>query len=115
MGPASRCRLDEEQLARLAGELDRGPAAHGWQVDQRWTLTRIATLIVRMFGVSYTLTGVDKLLHRMGYSAQHPVHRAVERDEEAIATWRRQVWPEVKERPRPAAPGSALSTRQARG
>jgi transposase len=113
-GPASRCRLDDGQLARLAAELDRGPAAHGWTVDQRWTLARVATLIDRMFGVSYTLPGVAGLLHRMGYSAQRPVHRAVERDEVAIATWRREVWPQVKEPPRPAAAGSASSTRQAR-
>ncbi|WP_347176698.1 helix-turn-helix domain-containing protein [Parafrankia sp. EAN1pec] len=44
-GPASRCRLDGDQLARLAVELDRGPAAHGWTVDQRWTLSRVALLI----------------------------------------------------------------------
>ncbi|WP_131772889.1 MULTISPECIES: IS630 family transposase [Protofrankia] len=114
-GPASRCRLDAEQLAWLAEELDRGPAAHDWTVDQRWTLTRIVILIERMFGESYTLTGVAKLLHRMEYSAQRPVHRAVERNEEAIATWRRQVWPQVRQRPRPPVPGSASSTRPARG
>ncbi|WP_256789761.1 helix-turn-helix domain-containing protein [Frankia sp. AvcI1] len=69
VGPGSRCRLDDEQRVRLAAELDRGPVAHGWTVDQRWTLGRFATLIARLFGVSYTLTGVDKLLYRMGYSA----------------------------------------------
>jgi hypothetical protein len=26
------------QLARLRAELKRGPAAHGWDQDQRWTL-----------------------------------------------------------------------------
>jgi transposase len=28
------------------------------------------------------------LLHRTGYSPQIPVHRAVERDEAAVAEWR---------------------------
>lgn len=41
-GPSgSQCRLDETQLARLQAELDRGPAAHGWDEDQRWTLPRV--------------------------------------------------------------------------
>lgn len=114
-GPASRCRLDEQRLARLAVELDRGPAAHGWTLDQRWTLARVATVITRLFRVSYTLTGVAKLLHRLGFSAQRPMHRAIERDEDAIATWRREVWPDVKEQPRPVTPGSASPTRRARG
>jgi transposase len=113
-GPASRCRLDDQQLARLEAELDRGPAAWGWTTDQRWTLSRIATVIHRLFGVSYTLTGVAKLLHRLGWSAQRPAHRARERDERAIATWRREVWPAIKIPPRPAGPGSVSPTRPAK-
>jgi transposase len=83
------CRLDEHQLARLAAELERGPAAHGWSEDQRWTLARITELIAELFRVRYTLRGASLLLHRMGWSPQVPVHRAAERDEAAIATWRR--------------------------
>jgi transposase len=113
-GPAARCRLDDQQLARLEAELDRGPAAWGWTQDQRWTLSRIATVIHRLFGVSYTLTGVAKLLHRLGWSAQRPAHRARERDERAIATWRREVWPAIKISPPPAGPGSVSPTRPAK-
>jgi putative transposase len=83
------CRLDEHQLARLAAELERGPAAHGWNEDQRWPLARITELIAELFRVRYTLRGASLLLHRMGWSPQVPVHRAAERDEAAIATWRR--------------------------
>ncbi|WP_261569424.1 helix-turn-helix domain-containing protein [Frankia gtarii] len=85
-GPASHCRLDDRQRDRLAAELDRGPGAHGWTGDQRWTLNRAAILINRLFGQSYTLTGVAKLLHRMDYTTQPPTHRAAERDEAAVAT-----------------------------
>jgi transposase len=44
--PASRgpggnaCKLDHGQLARLRAALDLGPAAYGWNQDQRWTLAR---------------------------------------------------------------------------
>src|SRR4051812_50200282 len=35
------CRLDDEQTRQLAQELDRGPVAHGFGPDQRWTLARM--------------------------------------------------------------------------
>jgi transposase len=89
----SNGRLDQPRLDRLAAALEQGPAAHGYTEDQRWTLSRVADLIARMFHVRYTLRGVSYLLHRMGFSPQIPAHRATERDEQAIATWRREAWP----------------------
>lgn len=45
-GPGgAACRLDERQLARLRAALDLGPAAYGWDQDQRWTLARVTALI----------------------------------------------------------------------
>jgi transposase len=96
-GPGGEeCKLSEAQLARLRAELERGPAAHGWAEDQRWTLARVAALIGRLFHVRYTLRGVSYLLHRIGFSPQVPVHRAAERDEAAIAAWRAQTWAKVR-------------------
>ena len=92
----SACRLDGQRQARLAQALEEGPAAHGFVEDQRWTLARVADLIARLFHIHYTLRGVSYLLHRMGFSPQVPAHRAVERDEEAILTWRRETWPAGK-------------------
>ena len=75
-GPGgARCRLGDAQLDRLRIELERGPAEHGW-ADQRWTLARIATLIARLFHLRYTPRGTAYLLHRIGWSAQVPRHRA---------------------------------------
>jgi putative transposase len=92
----SRCRLDETRLARLADALDQGPAVHGFGADQRWTLARVSDLIARMFHVRYTLRGTANILYRLGFSVQVPKHRAVERDEQAIAVWRRETWPAGK-------------------
>jgi transposase len=90
------CRLNGGQVARLRAALEGGPAAWGWDQDQRWTLARVATLIARLFHVRYTLRGTSYLLHRLGYAPQVPVHRAVERDEQAIAAWRTQTWVKLR-------------------
>jgi transposase len=66
------CRLSGTQLARLRAALEGGPAAWGWDQDQRWTLARVTTLIARLFHVRYTLRGTSYLLHRMGYTPQVP-------------------------------------------
>jgi transposase len=90
------CRLSQVQLARLRAALDQGPAAWGWGEDQRWTLARVTTLIGRLFHVRYTLRGTSYLLHRIGYTPQVPVHRAAERNEQAIATWRDVTWVKLR-------------------
>jgi len=92
-GPGgSACRLNAGQLGRLRAVLDEGPAAWGWDQDQRWTLARVTTLIARLSHVRYTLRGTSYLLHRLGYSPQVPVHRAAERNEKAIAVWKTTTW-----------------------
>nr|WP_031526046.1 winged helix-turn-helix domain-containing protein [Streptomyces sp. NRRL F-5123] len=91
-GAAVTARLGERQFAQLERELEKGPLAHGWE-DQRWTLARIKTLIGRRFHVSYTVQGVWKLMRRNGWSCQQPVRRAIERDDEAVEVWKKQVWP----------------------
>ncbi|MEU5940261.1 winged helix-turn-helix domain-containing protein [Micromonospora sp. NPDC047548] len=65
-------RLSNAQLDALAAALEEGPAVHGWVEDQRWTLSRVAELIVRLFRQRYTLRGVSLLLHRIGFSPQVP-------------------------------------------
>jgi transposase len=53
-------------------------------------------LIGRLFHVGYTVEGVWKPMRRPGGSTQVPTRRAIERDEQAIAAWKDQVWPEIK-------------------
>lgn len=98
-GPSGRpSRIRPEWRAWLAAELERGPAAHGWVEDQRWTLARVATVIARRFHVRLSVAQTSRLLHQMGWVPRVPVHRAVERDEQAVATWAKEVWPAVKKR-----------------
>ncbi|MFI2372111.1 helix-turn-helix domain-containing protein [Streptomyces sp. NPDC018833] len=60
-GPASLPRLSEQQFAQLEAELAKGSAAHGWE-DQRWTLSRVKTVIGRRFHLTYTIQGMRKIL-----------------------------------------------------
>jgi hypothetical protein len=102
----SRERLSPQQWARLEAELRKGPLAHGFANDQRWTLGRIKTLIGKLFHVGYTIEGTSKLMRRHGWSAQVPVRQVLERDEDAVAVWKAEVWPEIKARRATWAPSS---------
>src|SRR3954451_7795800 len=105
-GPGgARCRLSPAQLEELQALLDAGPTAWGW-TDQCWTLPRIAAVVRERFGVDYTLAGLDLLLHRLGWSVQVPARRAAERNEEQIAAWREETWPQIKDRGGPGCLGS---------
>lgn len=109
-GPPNHPQLTDEQFAVLEAELARGPVAHGWP-DQTWTLARIKTLIGRRFHKSYTVQGVHYLLRRNGWSAQMPARRAIERDEDAVAGWVKETWPDVEPPGRRSGPGSSSKTR----
>ncbi|MFD8159638.1 winged helix-turn-helix domain-containing protein [Streptomyces solisilvae] len=80
---------------------------HGWVEDQVWKRARVATLIGRKFHVS----GVTRLMRRLGFSPQAPARRAAERNEQAVTAWKETAWAEVKERGRPAEATSALRTK----
>jgi transposase len=86
----SREKLSPQQWARLEAELRRGPLAHGFASDQRWTLGRIKTLIGKLFHVGYTVEGTWKLMRRHGWSAQVQIRQAIERDDAAVAVWKEQ-------------------------
>jgi len=97
-GAAGRkARITAAQLRQLEKALLKGPLAHGYHSDL-WTLERIGALIEQSFGMHYYRGHVWKLLRKMGWSAQRPARRAKERDEAAIAKWRKTRWPAKKGR-----------------
>ena len=65
---------------------DLDPAAAGYGEDQRWTLARVVALIATMFHMRVGVTTAWQGMRRLGYTPQLPIHRAAERDEQAIAT-----------------------------
>ncbi len=107
--PGRSAQLTQVQQDRLEQELVKGPAAAGYD-DQRWTLARVAALIWKLFRVRYSLKGASLVLQRMGWTVQMPKARAAERDETAIAHWRRYTWAAVKDSRAGWARGSVSPT-----
>jgi transposase len=102
-------RLTRAQLDRVDQELRKGAVAHGYDTEL-WTLVRVAEVIEATTGVRYHPGHVWRVLKQLGWSRQRPARSAVERDDAAIANWRANEWPRVKETPAAGAPGSSSKT-----
>ncbi|HMP08211.1 MAG TPA: IS630 family transposase [Lacipirellulaceae bacterium] len=97
-GPAGpKPKLTVKQTQQVVQALLAGPAAQGYKTAL-WTLPRVAALIKDLTGVEYHPGHVWRLLGASGFSCQRPERRAIERDDQAIARWRREVWPALKKR-----------------
>jgi transposase len=48
--------------------LDADPAVYCWDKDWRWTLARVAALLMRLFSVPYAQRGTSYLLHRLRFT-----------------------------------------------
>lgn len=95
--PGRPRKLTLQQRRRLPRILVRGARAHGYRTDL-WTLPRVADIIAREFGVRYHPAHVSRMLVEAGWSCQKPERRAVERDEAAIAHWKRYGWVAIKKK-----------------
>jgi transposase len=95
--PGRPLKLSLAKRRRIASLLQKGPIHHGFATEL-WTLARVAEVIERHFRVSYHPSQVWRILRSLGWSCQKPESRARERDEEAIARWRRVDWPRIKKR-----------------
>ena len=110
--PGRLPRLDEKAWRRLGRLLDRGAVAAGFPTE-RWTLTRIAALIAREFGVRYHPRYLERPLKAHGFSVQRPAPRAKERDELVIAVWPKRDWVALKKRRGGSAARCSSGTRPA--
>lgn len=96
--PGRPARLDEAQLARVRAALLQSPTEHGFGTEL-WTLKRVGMLIERMHGVRFSQTQVWRILGSLGFSPQRPEKRAIERNEDAVRSWKRRTWPALKKKP----------------
>jgi transposase len=93
--PGRPRRLTNEERERLLEVLIEGARVAGFSTEV-WTLKRIALVIRRKFGVRYHPSHVWKVMRSCGWSCQVPDRRALQRDEDAIARWKRHRWPTIK-------------------
>lgn len=91
-------KLSAAQKQRLTKALLQGAQAHGF-LNDLWTLSRIAELIWRQSAVRLHPGHVWRLLGNLGWSIQRPAGKASQRDEAAIARWKKHTWPALKKRP----------------
>lgn len=92
-------KLEEAQRVELIKALKAGALAAGF-ASELWTLPRIATLIKERFGIELSQPSVWRMLQQLGWSVQRPTGRARQRDEAAIAEWKKKRWPALKKSPR---------------
>jgi transposase len=104
-------KLDSKQLRQVEKVLLKGAVANGYE-NELWTLARVAEVIEKETGVRYHEGHVWKVLHLMGWSRQRPARKAIERDEKAIETWKKDQWPAIKKGHGAATRGSSFKTNQ---
>ena len=97
-GRGRPAKLDEVQLEEVRRAVLQKPTEHGFGTDL-WTLKRVSAVIKRLHGVQFGQTQVWRILGTLGFSAQKPEKRAIERDEDAVRQWRRRTWPGLKKKP----------------
>jgi transposase len=101
--PGRPRKLTDQQGEQLLQLLRQGARANGFP-NELWTLKRLAAVIQVHFGVRYHPAHVWKILRGLGWSGQVPERQPIQRDEQAIARWKRYPWPAIKKSP---PPGSA--------
>jgi transposase len=95
-------QLDVVQLEAVRAAILQSPTEHGFGTEL-WTLKRVGTVIERLHGVRFGQTNVWRILGSLGFSPQKPEKRAIERNEDAMRSWKRSTWPALKKKPSESA------------
>ena len=105
-------RLTPEQLRLVPEFLSHGAEAYGFR-GEVWTCARVAEVIRREFAVTYHKDHVSRLLKGLRWTPQKPAECAAQRDEQEVAGWRDERWPELKKKPAASGARRSLSTSRA--
>jgi transposase len=97
-GGGRKPRLSAAQINPLPVLLNQGAEHFGFR-GEVWTRARVAAVIKKVFGVTYSRTHVGWLLEKIGWSWQKPLARASQRDEAALERWRSETWFELQKKP----------------
>jgi transposase len=90
--------LADKEMRSIPDFLSEGAESYGFQGDG-WTCSRVRKVIEIEFGIFYHKSHVARLLKELKWTPQQPIERATQRDEDAIAYWRKHVWSDMKKKP----------------
>lgn len=94
--PGAAPKLSDQQMAQLRGIIV-GKDPRQFQLGYAlWTRALVREVIVRKFGVEFSLPAVGTLLQRLGLSPQRPLVRAYEQDPERVRVWKQELYPAIQ-------------------
>ena len=96
--PGRPAKLDDAQLASVRAAVLQSPTEHGFGTEL-WTLKRVGVVIERLHGVRFSQAHIWRILGSLGFSPQKPQKRAIERNDDAVRSWKRRTWPALKKKP----------------
>lgn len=92
--PGRPSKLTKKQRKRLADFIDSGPEACGF-LNGCWRSPMLQELIMREFGVFFSVHYISQLLKNMGFSFQKARFVAAGQDEIARNKWLESEWPKI--------------------
>ena len=95
--PGRPPKLSGAQLARLYGLVVGNDPRQLRFAFALWTRAMIRELIRREFGVALSEVSVGRLLRKLGLSPQRPLYRAYQQNPEAVARWKAEEYPAIRE------------------
>ena len=96
--PGEQKALSATEEDRLRGLIARGCPDQFGLSFALWTRQAVRALIARETGVWLTLPVVGRYLRAWGFTAQRPMRRATERQDEAVRVWLESTYPAVARR-----------------
>jgi transposase len=95
--PGRPPKLSGAQLARLYGLVVGNDPRQLRFAFALWTRAMVRELIGREFGVALSEVSVGRLLRKLGLSPQRPLYRAYQQNPEAVARWKAEEYPTIRE------------------
>lgn len=92
--PGRPPKLTKTQRKRLAKLIEDGPESCGF-ISSCWRSPMLQELILKEFGVFFSVNYISELLKNMGFSFQKARFVAAKQDEEAREKWLENAWPQI--------------------
>jgi transposase len=108
--PGKSPKLSGDQLDELAALIETGPEDLGLDTGV-WSAPILAQTIKTRFGVSYSMSGLRKLLHILGFSVQYPTRRLSKADLDRQRRWLEQDLVVIKKKSETMAAYSSTRTK----